>query len=431
MFVLVYSTYYLQIYFKIYKLNLFVMSVVKLVLDKRRMKNTCKFPLVFRVFHKVKYFDISTKVDLLDGEFNSELQVVVSNKVLNKEIQTKLKQLDKAVRKYLAENPDATFESVKGVFKTSSKTTLKQEVVLTVSKFWQCEVDRLIQIGRSGGASVFECSYKVLSKVIDLNRPFKEFTHKDLIEVENNLRARGVSYNSISVYLRSFRTLCNRAILLDYVDQSWYPFFKYKIKKETTSPRVLSLEQIRKLFALDLDKNHIHYRSLQVCKLMFLMRGINFRDLSVCLNKDIVSGVLIYKRSKTKTIYNIRIEPEMKKLIDLMTNNETLIGLYTEEQVQKLGYDRLMMREYKQKLSLYNDHLKAIGKSLGFEISITSYVLRYSFANIAREIGFSVDEIGYLLGHKSSTHSLTENYLLSYNQSKMDEMARKVVGELC
>jgi hypothetical protein len=171
------------------------MSVVKLVLDKRRMKNTCKFPLVLRVFHKVKYFDISTKVDLLDGEFNSELQVVVSNKALNKEIQTKFKQLDKAIRKYLAENPDATFESVKGVFKTSSKTTLKQEVVLTVSKFWQGEVDRLIQIGRSGGASVFECSYKVLSKVIDLNRPFKEITHKDLIEIENKLRARGVGYN--------------------------------------------------------------------------------------------------------------------------------------------------------------------------------------------------------------------------------------------
>ena len=148
------------------------------------------------------------------------------------------------------------------------------------------------------------------------------------------------------------------------------------------------------------------------------------------MNKDIVSGVLIYKRSKTKTIYNISIEPEMKKLIDLISNNETLIGAYTEEQVQRLGFDRLMMREYKQKLSLYNDHLKAIGKKLGFEISITSYVLRYSFANIAREIGFSVDEIGYLLGHKSSSHSLTENYLLSYNHSKMDEMARKVIGLL-
>ena len=404
------------------------MSVVKLVLDKRRMKNTCKFPLVFRVFHKVKYFDISTKIDLLEGEFNSELQVVVSNKVLNKEIQSKLKQLDKAVRKYMAENPDASFDNVKGFFKTSSKT--KEEIVLTVSDFWLNEIVRLVQIGRSGGASVFECSYKVLSKVIDLNRPFKEITHKDLIEVENKLRTRGVSYNSISVYLRSFRTICNRAILLDYVDQSWYPFFKYKIKKETTSPRVLSLEQIRRLFALELDKEHIHYRSLQICKLMFLMRGVNFRDLTVCMNKDIVSGVLIYKRSKTKTIYNISIEPEMKKLIDLISNNETLIGAYTEEQVQRLGFDRLMMREYKQKLSLYNDHLKAIGKKLGFEISITSYVLRYSFANIAREIGFSVDEIGYLLGHKSSSHSLTENYLLSYNHSKMDEMARKVIGLL-
>jgi integrase/recombinase XerD len=406
------------------------MSVVKLVLDKRRMKKTCKFPLVFRVFYKVKYFDISTKVDLLEGEFNNELQVIVSNKVLNKEIQSKLKQLDKAVRKYFAENPDATLESVKSAFKSPVKSKVKEDVALTISKFWKAEIDRLILIGRSGGASVFECSYKVVSKLIDLDRPFKEITHKDLIDVENQLRARGVSYNSISVYLRSFRTLCNRAILLDYVDQSWYPFFKYKVKKEITSPRVLSLEQIKKLFALDLEVTHIHYRSLQICKLMFLMRGINFRDLSVCIKKDIVTGSLIYKRSKTKTIYNIKIEPEMKVLIDILSNNETLIGVYSEEQVLRLNFDRGMMKEYKQKLSLFNDHLKAIGKGLGFEISITSYVLRYSFANIAREIGFSVNEIGYLLGHKSSSHSLTENYLLSYNQSKMDEMAKKVISIL-
>ena len=62
--------------------------------------------------------------------------------------------------------------------------------------------------------------------------------------------------NSVGVYMRTFRAICNKAINLGHVEQSWYPFAKYKIKKEKTVPRVISLQDMREYFALNLEPDH-------------------------------------------------------------------------------------------------------------------------------------------------------------------------------
>jgi hypothetical protein len=53
--------------------------------------------------------------------------------------------------------------------------------------------------------------------------------------------------------------------------------------------------------------------------------------------------------------------------------------------------------------------------------------MRYSYANIARSIGISVEEISYLLGHKSSAHSITEIYLEQFDIEKLDALNRRII----
>ena len=53
--------------------------------------------------------------------------------------------------------------------------------------------------------------------------------------------------------------------------------------------------------------------------------------------------------------------------------------------------------------------------------------MRYSYANIARSLGISVEEISYLLGHKSSAHAVTEIYLKAYDADKLDELNRRII----
>jgi hypothetical protein len=58
--------------------------------------------------------------------------------------------------------------------------------------------------------------------------------------------------NTVSIYMRPLRAICNKAIFIDLVDQSWYPFFKYKIKKGKTLPKTLNIEEMKRYFALNL-----------------------------------------------------------------------------------------------------------------------------------------------------------------------------------
>jgi site-specific recombinase XerD len=75
-----------------------------------------------------------------------------------------------------------------------------------------------------------------------------------------------------------------------------------------------------------------------------------------------------------------------------------------------------------------NNHLKRISILLGLEIKLSTYVMRYSYANIARGLGLSVEEISYLLGHKSSAHAVTEIYLEQFDLEKLDELNRKIIN---
>ena len=80
-----------------------------------------------------------------------------------------------------------------------------------------------------------------------------------------------MSINGIGVYMRTFRAICNRAINLDFVGYEWYPFRKYKIQKSKTTPRVLSMEEIKSYFQLDLQAEDPEYKYWNLGKLIFAL----------------------------------------------------------------------------------------------------------------------------------------------------------------
>ena len=158
------------------------------------------------------------------------------------------------------------------------------------------------------------------------------------------------------------------------------------------------------------------------------MRGINFKDLVKLTNKQILGDRIIYERSKTKTIYSIGIEEEVNVLLkNLSKGGDTLIGVMDEE-IQLLDQDIEVLKRYGQHLHVVNNHLKKIGKLLEMDVKLSTYVMRYSYANIARSLGITVEEISYLLGHKSSAHAVTEIYLEQYDLQKLDALNRNIIN---
>jgi site-specific recombinase XerD len=398
------------------------MATVKLVLDKRRKKKSGAYPLVIRIRQAGKYVDVATNQELHEHQFDDKREVVIGNKTLNKSLQKEVENCRDKIIHLEQIQDDVCIEHIKALFGKSQKSEL------TIAEFWQQEAIRLAEIGKAGNAGVYLSSLRGLKRVMNLDIPFRELKHIHLLDAETVLLKNGVKMNTLSVYMRTLRAICNKAILVDLVDQGWYPFFRYKIKKGKTVPRTLNLQQMQRYFALNLPEQHPLYRSYCIGKLIFLLRGINFKDLVKLTHEQIAGDRIVYERSKTKTMYSIGMEEAVNVLLKkLSKGGDTLIGVMDDE-IQLLDQDIEVLKRYGQHLHVVNNHLKKIGKLLEMDVKLSTYVMRYSYANIARSLGITVEEISYLLGHKSSAHAVTEIYLEQYDLQKLDALNRKIIN---
>ena len=398
------------------------MATVKLVLDKRRKKKSGAYPLVIRIRHLGKYIDVSTNHDLHEHQFDDKRELIIGNKSLNRYLQ---RQVDNCIDKIIhleQQHDEVSIDQIKALFGKTQKTEP------TIAEFWHKEAMRLADIGKAGNAGVYISSFNGMKRVMNLDIPFKELKHKHLLDAETSLLKNGVKLNTLSVYMRTLRAICNKAILVDLVDQSWYPFFRYKIKKGKSVPRTLNLDQMKRYFQLELPEQHPLYRSFCLGKLMFLLRGINFKDLVKLTNENLQGNRIVYERSKTKTLYSIGMEEQINELLrKLSKDGETLVGVMDVE-FHLLDQDIQVLKRYEQHLHVLNNHLKKIGMLLEIDVKLSTYVMRYSYANIARSLGVSVEEISYLLGHKSSAHAVTEIYLEQFDLEKLDALSRKIIN---
>lgn len=224
--------------------------------------------------------------------------------------------------------------------------------------------------------------------------------------------------------MRTFRAVCNRAIQYNLVDYEWYPFRKYKIKKEKTIPRVLSLEEIQRFFQADIGVNDPLFKAWTVGKLLFMLRGINLRDLLYLTKDNLRAGRIIYKRGKTGKMYSILVSPMIEDCLRYFQNDrKTLLGIMLDEYLEHPAKSLHSRAQITKRL---NTKLKLIGKKLDLQEDLTTYVFRYTYANVARKLGYSKDLIAEALGHEYG-NSVTGIYLELFDQETLDKMAEHIL----
>ncbi len=394
-----------------------VMATINLILDTRRMRMDGTYPLVFRIRHDKKFKDIASGYTVQENRFNTKTNRIIKEPVKNE-------HLDALLNHYYTRMKTYTVEHVGNIeledLKNYMINKLPEEITLT--ELWQEEIDKLTAVGRLGNARAHATALSVVSKIVDTDVAISKFTYKELLDVESTLLKRNVKTNSIGVYMRSLRTICNKAINLDYVPLSWYPFRKYKIKKQKTTPRVMSISEMKAFFALNIDKNHAHYKAWNIAKLILMLRGISIKDLLTLKPSNVLSGRIIYKRSKTAKMYSIQITDEIKSVMELFTSNQTLLGVLNDEEL--CGIRSLSLQ--KQKHRVINAHLKKLGKLTGYEGEMTTYTGRYTWANLAKQLGFSKDLIAEGLGHEYGNH-VTGIYLEMYDLELLDDMNQQII----
>lgn len=233
------------------------------------------------------------------------------------------------------------------------------------------------------------------------------------------------SRNTKCIHYRYMRAVFNDAIDEDLTKN--YPFRKFKIKTEETKDRSLSLAELRELWNWPVEEHQVKY--LDMFKLIFMLRGINLVDLCRLTAQDVQKGRIIYKRSKTKKPYSIKIEPEIQELLDKYKGKNYLIDILDK------------YTDYKSYLAHINKELKKIGTvegrfGLGGKKKIkplfpelSTYWARHTFAYIAKnECDISLDMISDLLGH---TYGMAvTNVYVRKDEKKIDAAARLVIDKV-
>lgn len=251
---------------------------------------------------------------------------------------------------------------------------------------------------------------------------FDQVTPLWLEQFEKHL---GGSINYRSIHLRNIRTIYNKAIVNGISKYENYPFRKYKIKKEQTAKRSLTIAQLADIKDMPLLQYQEKYRDIFM--LSFYLIGINLTDLLHLRPSDISNGRLIYKRAKTGKIYSIKLENEAMELIDRYRGKKYLLNFR-----EKASYSSLSSRINKNLKQL--GPTTFIGKQGKKEIHsdytfLSTYWARHTWATIAAQLDIPKETIAAALGHEMG-NSTTSIYI-NFDQKKVDVANRQVIDFLC
>lgn len=236
------------------------------------------------------------------------------------------------------------------------------------------------------------------------------------------LKNRGICMNTISFYMRVLRSVYNKAILQGLSVQQ-HPFKTVYTGISKTVKRAIPITAMRQIKNLDLSL----LPALDFARDMFLFsfytRGMSFVDMSFLKKKDLQNGFLVYRRMKTNQQLIIKWEKLMQEIVDKYDTGDSPFLLPI---IKDLHLDP--RRQYKNAEHLVNNKLKLIGKKIGLNIPLTTYVARHGWASIAHCEHIPTATICEALGHDSE--KTTRIYLASLDTTAIDQANSQILKSL-
>lgn len=380
---------------------------INIRLENRYIRKDGRSTLKIAIHHNGKTFYVGTNIYIKTDEWDKDNQKVLGsqNRGINAMLQRKkadmeerllllqnkgqLKTLtDKQFINYLVgisedNKPHYFKEMLQKYVSTKTKTRTKEIYAATVKKLVQfCDYDHIT---------------------------FEEMNVSWLRSFNAWLTQTSPSTNSRSIHLRNIRTIFNAALDDEFI--SVYPFRRFKIATEETIKRSISVEDMRKLFSAEVQPFQQKY--LDCFFLSFFFIGINIVDLSALPVDADNDGRIVYKRSKTGKLYNIKVEPEASQIIEKYRGKKHLLQWFDNR------------KDYRTFTMYLDKNLQLIGHFLGVP-SLTTYVARHSWASYASELDIPKDVISHALGHHVN---VTDTYI-RFNYNKVDEANRRVIDYL-
>ena len=352
-----------------------------------------------------------------------------NHQIINLKLAQKQAELQKVILKLDESGNHFTVHTIREYFLEPDKPRQRANVFT----FGEDLIRRLRVAGRFGNATVYEETLQKLSTFLGHRELyFDQITYAFLQAFEASMQQSGMKVNAISVRLRTLRAICNQAIKAGVTPEEQYPFKHFRIRQEKTINRALSREQIKRIEHLELSPGTAIWKYRQIFILSFNLIGISFIDLAMLRWSSIQQNRVVYKRMKTGKVYSILLTPKAREIIQgFQSSAEAPNKDHFILPVIPLKY--LHDKEQQIKSAEYgyrhcNKYLAKIASLCGIEEKVTTYYARYTWANIARQLGYSKDLIAEALGHEYGNR-VTGIYLDNYSNEVIDEANGRVTGE--
>jgi integrase/recombinase XerD len=267
------------------------------------------------------------------------------------------------------------------------------------------------------------------------NTILSDITPQWLMEFETyHLAKPGNEKGGVASYMRSLRSVLNKAATEKLYDMQHYPFGKLgysintrlKVKpKPIYVPKdiinVIRQKDVKISADLSTVRNNQEL-ARDVFIFSYVCRGMSFVDIAKARWSDIREDRLYYVRQKVSTPISLRLNAEAVAIIEkykAVSNNGYLFPIYNDA-----THVTEKQRTTRKKTAL--KHINASLKALGIEgFNLSTSVARDSFANEAKRRGVETSAIKDLFAHQSIT--TTEIYLSRFPDSALDNLADEIV----
>lgn len=408
-----------------------------IVLDTRRALKNGKYPVKLRLTFKRQRKYFLTSYSLSEDDYALAQSIKPRGK--HKELRIAFQAIEQKAIETINKLTVFTFEGFEKKFQPSVTCN-------DVFSSYESKIRDLSTEGQAGTASTYESAYYSLlsftfkyplmarkgvkiqerikhrEELLKKKRPFSfsSVTVDYLRDYEKWMLGRGKTLTSISMYLRTLRTLYNDAIAAGDIEKDLYPFGKrkYQVPAGKNTKKALPLSDIEKIFQYTCAHNS-EARARDLWIFSYLCNGINIKDIARLRYKQLDKDTITFVRAKTertsrhdlKTIIAMRT-PEIDRIIKRWGNKPSLAesfvfpiltaGLSPEEELAKV----------RQATKRINYYVKRIAVSAGIEQNVTTYTARHSFSTVLKRAGAPTEFISEALGH--SNLKTTEFYLDSF-----------------
>lgn len=260
-------------------------------------------------------------------------------------------------------------------------------------------------------------------KFQDINQSFLE-RYKTFCSAYLNQKTRTISNQLIFI-----RTLFNVAIKDGVVSPKYYPFAgdKERIRLGTSNKIGLTIEEVEKVEAIELEPNSSIWHTHNVWLISFYFAGIRISDVVKLKWSDFKDGRLYYVMNKNEKPLSLKVPEKAKIILDSyrVSKKENYGYVFPFLKNVEPNNDEDIFTKTRNATKLFNKYLNRIARQCGIDKSLSNHISRHTFGNIAG------DKIHPLMLQKLYRHSdlkTTLNYQANFIHRDADDALDSVIN---